>query len=424
MAWLLVFLDEERMKFRILLFVVLFAGMVKDVSAQQISGSWTGTLEVGGSKLNIVFNFLKDTTGCDVCTMDSPDQSVKGIRTSLSYFSEDSLSLSVPVVGITYSGRLRNGVIQGVFEQNGMKFPLNLTMGHPVYKRPQTPQPPFPYVMEDVTFENITAHVTLAGTLTYPVGYQAGDRVPVALMVTGSGPQNRDSELYEHKTFLVIADFLARHGIATLRYDDRAVGKSTGHHQAANSREVADDAQAGINILRLMGSFSKVGIVGHSEGANVAFMLGAQHLIDFAVCMAPIGLKGIDGLYEQGRKIAEASGQTYPMTKEQLRDYLLKQQNSWFIYFLDYDPAEDVRRTTCPVFLLNGDRDMQVIASSSVPAIIQNLPKNEKSSVKIYPGLNHLFQPCTTGLPTEYSTIEQTISPEVLQDMTNWILAL
>lgn len=174
MAWLLVFLDEERMKFRILLFVVLFAGMVKDVSAQQISGSWTGTLEVGGSKLNIVFNFLKNTTGCDACTMDSPDQSVKGIRTSLSYFSEDSLSLSVPVVGITYSGRLRNGVIQGVFEQNGMKFPLNLTMGHPVYKRPQTPQPPFPYVMEDVTFENITAHVTLAGTLTYPVGYQAG----------------------------------------------------------------------------------------------------------------------------------------------------------------------------------------------------------------------------------------------------------
>ncbi len=406
------------MKFNIIAFILTFSTAI---SAQNISGSWAGQCDDGQ---HIVFNFRKDLNGKDICTMDSPDQSYKGIWASLLFISADSVSIYVPYGKISYRGKLLDGEIKGTFWQNGTKFKMNLKAGTIEYKRPQNPTKPYPYPTKEVTFINQEANVTLSGTITYPVGYKKGDKIPVVLMVTGSGPQNRDSELYEHKLFLVIADFFARNGIATLRYDDRAVGKSTGEHQAPTTKAVADDAQSGLEFLRQMKQFSKVGVLGHSEGANVAFMLGSKKLIDFAISMAAMGIKGDEGLYAQAKKIVETSGKKYPMSKEKFKSTLLNLKGTWFKFFLNYDPAFDIQSTICPIFAINGDKDLQVISSINIPAIKNNMQKNEKSQVKVYPGLNHLFQKCIAGLPSEYSSIEQTISPLVLKDMANWIKGL
>lgn len=404
---------------------VLFALLLSITAfAQNFTGSWTGIISAGGSSLHIVFNISQDAEGNTVCTMDSPDQSVKGIPAQIVFESSDSISIRISNLGIEYNGKFKGDMICGVYSQLGLELDLDLKNEQIVYNRPQNPLPPYPYTTEEIEFVNDEANATLSGTITYPVGYIQGKKVPVVVMVTGSGPQNRDSEIYEHKPFLIIADYLARNGYATLRYDDRCVGKSTGRFQAETTKEVAKDAALAVKYLRDTKKFSKIGILGHSEGGNVAFMLGANKLIDFAITMAGVGVQGDECLYQQGIAIARQSGQEYQLTKEQLREYLIGTMSPWYEFFLDYDPASDISKTTCPVLVMNGEKDLQVIASSNVEAIKGNLPKNKKSQVKIYPGLNHLFQECTTGLPTEYINIEQTISPIVLEDIAAWLKQL
>lgn len=401
---------------------VLFALLLSITAfAQNFTGSWTGIISAGGSSLHIVFNISQDAEGNTVCTMDSPDQSVKGIPAQIVFESSDSISIRISNLGIEYNGKFNGDMICGVYSQLGLELDLDLKNEKIVYNRPQNPLPPYPYTTEEIEFVNDEANATLSGTITYPVGYIQGKKVPVVVMVTGSGPQNRDSEIYEHKPFLIIADYLARNGYATLRYDDRCVGKSTGRFQAETTKEVAKDAALAVKYLRDTKKFSKIGVLGHSEGGNVAFMLGADKLIDFAITMAGVGVQGDECLYQQGIAIAKQSGQEYQLTKEQLREYLIGTMSPWYEFFLDYDPASDISKTTCPVLVMNGEKDLQVIASSNVEAIKGNLPKNKKSQVKIYPGLNHLFQECTTGLPTEYINIEQTISPIVLEDIAAWL---
>lgn len=392
--------------------------------AQNFTESWTGIISAGESSLHIVFNISQDAEGNTVCTMDSPDQSVKGIPAQIVFESSDSISIRISNLGIEYNGKFNGDMICGVYSQLGLELDLDLKNEQIVYYRPQNPLPPYPYTTEEIEFVNDEANATLSGTITYPVGYIQGKKVPVVVMVTGSGPQNRDSEIYEHKPFLIIADYLARNGYATLRYDDRCVGKSTGRFQAETTKEVAKDAALAVKYLRDTKKFSKIGVLGHSEGGNVAFMLGANKLIDFAITMAGVGVQGDECLYQQGIAIAKQSGQEYQLTKEQLREYLIGTMSPWYEFFLDYNPASDISKTTCPVLVMNGEKDLQVIASSNVEAIKGNLPNNKKSQVKIYPGLNHLFQECTTGLPTEYINIEQTISPIVLEDIAAWLKQL
>ena len=389
--------------------------------AQNISGTWTGVLDAGIQKLHIVFNINKDKDGKDVCTMDSPDQSAKGIPAELPYISSDSLCVRISAAAIEYNGKLQGDSIKGVFTQMGRSFPLNLKHEKIRYNRPQNPVKPYPYTTEEVKFFNNPADAILRGTLTYPVGYEKGDKVPVVLMVTGSGPENRDEEIYEHRPFLIIADYLARNGIASLRYDDRGVGGSTAKGLTKNTKEVTDDARCGINYLRGLKRFSKVGLLGHSEGGSVAFTLGAEDALDFAVSMAGPGINGVELLYSQSKKISELSGQPFPMTKEMYIDYIKSMNNPWMDYFLEYDPVRDIKNTTCPVLAINGDKDTQVIASLNLEPIKNNLPENKKTVTKVYPGLNHLFQKCETGLPTEYINIEHTMSEEVLKDIAGWI---
>jgi hypothetical protein len=308
-----------------------------------------------------------------------------------------------------------------------MSLPLVMTKGAPEAKRPQTPKEPYPYTTEEVMFRNTTDLATLVGTLTWPVGYDknAKQKPTVVLMVTGSGQQNRDEELMQHKPFLVIADYLARHGIATLRYDDRATGASVGGEvKNATSEDFARDAAAGLEYLRNTKAFSKVGILGHSEGGLIAFMLAAKKQTDFIVSLAGPGVKGDTLLVAQGNRILSLSGMPANMTVEKYRQQDAVQQMPWLKWFIDYDPSANIAATHCPVFALNGDRDCQVISTQNLTAIERLLPKSKQHLIKEYPGLNHLFQHCTTGLVAEYSQIEETISPEVLSDIVHWINSL
>ena len=395
-------------------------------STTALLGSWSGKLNVGPTSLTLVLH-LEQADGYVKVTLDSPDQGAKGIGALKEYLSDDSLAVKVEQIGMTYRARLKDGKLDGTFAQNGFSTSLVLTKGAPVseVKRPQTPKPPYPYETEEVTFRNEVDNATLAGTLTWPIGYEKKQKPVVVLLVTGSGQQNRDEELMDHKPFLVIADYLARQGIATLRYDDRATGASIGGEvKNATTEDFSRDAAAGLEYLRKLKAFAKVGLLGHSEGGSIAFMLGAKKKTDFIVTLAGPGVKGDTLLTAQGNRILSLSGMLANMTVEKYRQQDEVKKIPWIRWFIDYDPSADIRQTRCPVFALNGDRDCQVISSQNLTAIKQLLPKSKKNRIKEYPALNHLFQHCTTGLVNEYAQIEETISPEVLSDIAQWINSL
>ncbi|MDY6249262.1 MAG: alpha/beta hydrolase [Prevotella sp.] len=427
-----------------LLFAAVMAVMATTAQAQGIAGTWHGQLDLQVMKLNLVFHFSKEK-----CTLDSPDQGAKGIAGEIKELDEKKVDAAFPNIGAAFSGDLKDGKIVGTFRQMGREFPLTLSRGDLVRQRPQTPLPPYPYETREVTFKNDEVNATLAGTLTLPANFETLKKRTVVLMVTGSGLQNRDEELFDHKPFAVIADYLARHGIASLRYDDRGFGQSTGDVANATTADFAQDAEAGIRFLRSMNlsekngkktrekpMFSKVGILGHSEGGSVAFMLGARQAVDFIVALAAPGIKGDTLLVEQTNALLQLSGQPAKMTLTQMRLTMAMQEtNPWYDFFTEYDPADDIKATKCPVFALNGSLDKQVLPESNLNAIynlqstIYNskpntqhpTPNTQHPTIKLYPGLNHLFQHATTGATTEYNHIEETISEEVLRDIAEWI---
>ncbi len=410
----------------IITLLLILAAMTAQAQVQPTSalvGSWSGKLDLGVVSLRLVLH-LEQHDGYVTATFESPDQGQKDIAAYKEFLSDDSVALKVETIGMTFRARLKEGKLDGTFMQNGMSIPIVMEKGVVEVKHPQRPQPPYPYKTEEVTFRNEKDDATLAGTITWPVGYDAkAKRKPVVvILVTGSGQQNRDEELMGHAPFLVIADYLARHGIATLRYDDRATGQSTGGDvKNATSEDFMHDAQAGLEYLRNRKAFRKIGCIGHSEGGLIAFMLAARKKADFIVSLAGPGVKGDTLLAAQTNRIMQLMGQPATTTRAQLWLQQVTQKNPWMTWYMNYDPSDDIRNSRCPVFALNGDRDCQVISTQNLTAIRQLLPKSKKNLVKEYPGLNHLFQHCTTGLPTEYSSIEETISPEVLEDMARWI---
>ena len=391
-----------------------------------LEGSWSGKLKVGAMLLTLVLH-LEQADGYVKASLDSPDQGAKGISAYKEYLSDDSVAIKVESIGATYRAKLKDGKLDGTFSQSGMTFPLEMTKGVTEVKRPQEPKAPYPYETEEVIFKNEVDGATLVGTLTWPVGYDknAKKKPMVLLFVSGSGQQNRDEELMNHKPFLVIADYLARQGIASLRYDDRATGKSTGGDvKNATSEDFARDAAAGLEFLRSKKAFSKVGILGHSEGGTIAFMLGAQKKVDFIVSLAGPSIKGDTLLAAQSNRILSFSGMPANVTVEKYRQTASAAKIPWLDWFTNYDPTDNIRQTRCPVFALNGNYDCQVISSLCLPAFQKLLPPSKKNLIKEYPGLNHLFQHCTTGLPTEYGSIEETFSEEALNDIVAWIKQL
>lgn len=388
--------------------------------AQGIEGSWTGKLNVGGMSLNLVFNFTKEADGTLTCTLDSPDQGAKDIPAEVASDGAAKVTVTVRSLNAAYEGALTDGELRGTFTQNGYSLPLDLKPGTVRRDRPQAPQPPYPYETEDVSFSD--ADAVLAATLTLPTGYDPQKPVPAALMVTGSGQQNRDEELLGHKPFLVMADYLARHGIATLRYDDRGCEESTGDVSHATTEDFMQDAAAGVEWLRGQGDrFSKVGVIGHSEGATIAFMLAAKGEADFIVSLAGPGAKGDTILAGQMNVQLARQGLPPRTTAQEVRKQVEAYGSPWQKFFISYDPATDIAAASCPVMAVQGTKDLQVTPGLNFTVLERALPKDGKNLLKEYDGLNHLLQHCDTGHTDEYAQIEETIAPEVLSDIAEWI---
>lgn len=402
-------------------FLILMLTASIQVSAQSFNGTWKGLLAAGPQKLTLILHVNEAERSVK---LDVMEQGVKGLPLTVNVLENDSLNVAMAQIGLHYAGRLRNGVIEGTFSQNGFITRLIFNKGEVVLKRPQEPKPPFPYRVEEVKFDHKEANVTLAGTLTYPEGYKEGQKVSVVLMVTGSGPQNRDEELMGHKPFLVLADRLARHGIASLRYDDRGVGQSTGDFSSTTTAALATDALAGIRYLRGLKKFSCVGILGHSEGGSIAYMLGAGGNADFIVSLAGPACKFDTLMMLQLNGLSKVQGAKEDVVHSvaETRQLLLSKDNSlWMKSALDMNFSKFLPLIKCPVMALSGSNDLNVPAEFNMLSLQNGLPHNSKNVIKIYPGLNHLFQHSPTGNPLDDVNIDETMSEEVMNDVYTWI---
>ena len=432
--------------------------------SQDIKGSWNGLLDVSIIKLRLVFH-IEEKDGVYSATMDSPDQGAKGLPVTSVTFKNPHLQINIADVGANYEGVLQNDTIRGNFMQMGQVFPLVFTRNEIAAKlRPQDPIPPYPYNTEDVKFENAEAGITLAGTLSWP---KEGSNFPVAVLVTGSGPQNRNEEVFDHRPFLVLSDHLTRNGIAVLRYDDRGVAESGGNYATATIDDFSDDAAAAVAYVKTRKEINpeKIGIIGHSMGGTIAFMLAGKDNSDLAyiVSMAGMAIPGDSLLRMQRYLTAKASdisdvdvaqnellisrldsivnkhSEEYILQNmDDIADFLLPdslKDNKTFRAEFQYgiqvmispefksirncNPAGVLTKIQCPVLAVNGEKDLQVPADANLDRV-KALVKSPVT-IKKYLGLNHLFQHAATGLITEYAQIEETIAPEVLRDITEWL---
>jgi fermentation-respiration switch protein FrsA (DUF1100 family) len=437
----------------------------KPAKPSDIDGPWQGTLETGAASLRLVFHITNTEDGL-IATLDSLDQGAKGIPVTTVTRQGASLKLEVKGIGGVFEGTIAKDLssIDGTWSQGGGSFPLVLKRVKDAAelepRRPQNPVKPYPYREEEVEYANAAASLKLAATLTIPPGKGT---FPAVLLITGSGPQDRDESLMGHKPFLVLSDYLTRRGIIVLRADDRGVGKSGGDFHSATTADFATDAEAGVAYLQTRSEVDphRIGLVGHSEGGVIAPMVAARSpAVAFIVMMAGSGVRGDELLPEQARLISEAMGTKHDKAvkdaeeerelltlveqekdpaalERELREKLagkvpetqlgmqVKQVTSpWFRYFLTYDPASSLRKVTCPVLAINGEKDLQVPPQQNLPAIRQALRDagNREFEAVELPGLNHLFQTAKTGSPTEYAQIEETMSPVALAKVTDWIL--
>lgn len=449
--------------------------------------TWAGPITLpGGITLDFSVNIIKDTG-----TISIPAQGAKDLPLSEVSTADSQLKFVIKPAGAPEAAWARfelkiapdGNTAEGVLRQGGGEFPVKVTKLAPgeapkAHARPQDPKAPFPYAVEDVSFENKAAGITLAGTLVRP---STPGPHPAVVMITGSGPQDRDEALLGHRPFLVIADHLVRNGIAVLRYDDRGVAKSTGNFAEATSDDFATDAVAGVEFLMTRPEIdhAKVGVMGHSEGGLIApIVAGSCKDVAFIVLLAGTGVPGADVIVLQGKLIniamgkaeadAEAEAQksrrimkmiaegegddairgemraitiealkadasTANLPEEELNkkaDQLVEQQfgqigSKWFRRFLVLDPRDFLKKVKCPVLAINGSKDLQVPPSQNLGEIEKALKAggNTDVTVKELPELNHLFQHSTTGAPSEYSTIEETFAPEALDIVTAWIRA-
>jgi uncharacterized protein len=430
-----------------------------------IDGAWIGTVEMGTMKLRVVFHIVNTADGL-TATLDSPDQGAKGIPTSSVTRTGTSLKIEAKRIAGVFDGKISADLssIDGTWSQGGSSVPLVLKplkgTAELEVKHPQVPVKPYPYHEEEVSYDNNVQNVTMAATLTIP---QGTGPFPAVVLITGSGPQDRDESLLGHKPFLILSDYLTRHGIAVLRADDRGVGKSTGVFADATTADFATDTEAGVAYLKTRAEVNprKIGLVGHSEGGVIAPMIAARNKdVAFIVMMAGTGVPGDEVLVAQLQAINIANGQAPEKAAkeaERQREILklvetendpaalekkIKEKMSvdvpegqagleverltskWFRYFLTYDPASALRKVTCPVLAINGSLDKQVLPDQNLPAIRKALEEagNKHFEIDELPGLNHLFQTAKTGSPAEYAQIEETMSPVALEKMASWIL--
>lgn len=470
------------MREALLTFAVLFAATLfaDTPPPPDVAGIWEGSLDAGVIKLRLAFKVKKDADGKLTTKMDSADQGVKDIPIESTSFADGQLKFDSPSMKAEYSGKLSadGKTITGEWKQAGQTFPMELKRVEKAteVRRPQEPKKPYPYLEEEVTIANQEADVQLAGTLTRP---KDGGPFAAVLLVSGSGPQDRDEAILGHRPFLVIADYLTRQGIVVLRCDDRGVGKSTGKHGTATTADFATDAYAAVKYLKSRPDIDpkRIGIAGHSEGGLIGPIVAAQHpdAIGFLILLAGPGLPGDEILRDQAEAVNRAGGATESDInqnrelqlqllaiakaggpKEEVAKKLAdatakfietlseddkkkaekemkvaKQQlemlsTPWFHYFLNHDPRPTLKKVRCPVLALNGEKDVQVTPKENLEAVGKALREGGNTRVTLteLAGLNHLFQHCKTGHPKEYNSIDETFAPEALEAMAKWILGL
>jgi pimeloyl-ACP methyl ester carboxylesterase len=439
----------------------------KPAKPSDIDGAWLGTLDTGAAKLRVVFHITNTEDGL-LATLDSPDQGAKGIPVTTVAREGASFKLEVKSINGHFEGKISSDLntIEGTWTQMGNSIPLALKRAKDTSelerRRPQNPAKPYPYKEEEVSFDNKAAGITLAATITAPVGKGP---FPTVVLITGSGPHDRDESIMGHKPFLVLADYLTRKGIVVLRADKRGFAKSTGNLATATMVDFATDADAGVAYLRTRPEVDphRIGLIGHSEGGIVAPMAAARNPdVAFIVMMAGSGVPGDELLPEQLILISEAAGKSPEEAgkdaaekrevlalvervkddaalEKQLREKLagkvpeaqLEVQvkaltSPWFRYFIAYDPAVALRKVTCPVLAIIGEKDLQVPPKQNLPVIQKALAEagNKNFEVDELPGLNHLFQPAKTGAISEYAEIEETMSPGTMEKIAGWILNL
>lgn len=461
--------------FILLLFLLpfhLFAQSTED----QLAGVWLGKIEVGKQTYIRLAFTVKSEGDKWVATMASPDQDLFDLPVSGVTVDGNKVRLEVNKLKGEWNGiyNADADLLEGDWIQAGKNFPCALSRvdSVPRVNRPQTPMKPFPYATEDVVVKCPQGGHTLAGTLSMPTD---GQHLTAAILITGSGGQDRDESILGHKPFAVIADYLTQNGIAVLRLDDRGIGKSTGDFFSATSVDFANDISAAVDFLKGRPEIdpTKIGLIGHSEGGVVGPMVAAQRNdVAYVVMLAGLGTTGAQVLIEQGQLISKAEGisddglkfyadyqahifdlireeDDVAKLKKKIRKYNEKFLKScpteiqeelgldaegaersmktlitpWFRYFIVLDPASYLPKVKCPVLAVNGDKDLQVPSTSNLPAIERLLKEggNEDVMIREIPNLNHLFQTTETGAVSEYSVIEETFSPSVLRLMGDWI---
>lgn len=453
--------------------LLLFIAAQSAIAQKEFEGAWSGVLKIQTMELGLVFN-IRDNNGKLEATMDSPNQGAKGIPVKSVSTNKDSIYIEMPEIQLVYKGALLDpDHIKGSFTQRGQSFDLDLSKTLTLKSnRPQEPQPPFPYQEEKVSFDNKPAGIQLSGTLTLP---QGKGPFPAIVLVSGSGPQDRDETLLGHKPFLILADYFTRNGYAVLRYDDRGVAESGGAFEGATSADFATDAWAAVQFLQTLKEVNKkrIGIMGHSEGGLIATKLAAAHKeLAYIVLLAGPGLRGDQILLQQQELIAKTSGipdttvqksltsnkniydiinagdKDPKITEQKLRLYLNNEfkegrlphepgtpkdsvvntylqavADPWMTYFIQYNPQPDLAKIKIPVLALVGAKDHQVLPQFNIPALKSAFEKgnNKKATVLELEGLNHLFQEAQTGMPQEYSSIEQTFSPAAMKTILDWL---
>jgi pimeloyl-ACP methyl ester carboxylesterase len=436
-------------------------------------GTWKGAIRIAGTELQIIVNFAGKDRDLSA-TIDIPQQMAKGLPLTNVLWQDPGVHFELqagPGVAV-FDGVRAADSIGGKFGQAGMSGTFYLLPDtHKVAVAPPEEKPP--YTVEEVTFSN--AGVALSGTLTIPA--TPGPH-PAVVMITGSGPQNRDEEIFGFKPFRIIADFLTRRGVAVLRYDDRGIGASTGKFAEATTQDFAGDAAAAFVFLRKRNGIrpDRIGLCGHSEGAIAATMIASGSKdVGFVILLAGPAVTGdrlimsqIETLSRAGgatdEQIREAlsqqsavvkaarTGQGWEEVRSALREQMKKSmaqmpeaqrtaitdsminsrvdlqlrsaRTPWFKFFVDYDPAPALAKISCPVLALFGELDMQV------PVALNREPmqhafqagNNEDVTINVIPGANHLFQQAVTGLPSEYMGLKKEFAPNVLELLSDWIL--
>jgi fermentation-respiration switch protein FrsA (DUF1100 family) len=462
--------------FLILMLITSLPAFGQEADSRGIEGIWMGTLKVSLMELRVVFKISRNENGSLVAKMDSPDQGAENIPVDKVTFENGNMHLESKVIQGSYDGKMKtDDLIEGTWQQRSLAFPLILKRINeaPKLDRPQEPKKPYPYIEENVSYNNEKAGIKLAGTLTLP---RSGQPFPAVILISGSGPQDRDEAVFGHRPFLVLADYLTRHGIAVLRVDDRGVGGSTGNLFESTSEDLAEDVLAGVEYLKSCEQINpkQIGLIGHSEGGIIAPVVATRSSdIAFIVLMAGTGVNGQKILYLQSELLLKAIGasdkalavqrasldQIFKILKDQKDDTIAKEKirealtetlgklgkeekdslgmseaaieiqlqmilSRWFRFFIAYDPKPILMKVRCPVLAINGELDLQVPPKENLSVIEAALKAggNKNYTIRELPKLNHLFQSAQTGSLLEYAKIEETISPIALETITRWIL--